>query len=256
MRRFHILIFAAVFSSLLIFALDCAAADAQSDTGVPETISVYGHSVDGRPLTAVTLGDGNNVTMILGGIHGNEHSAPGLVEDLKSYLEHHTEALDGCTVVLVPHVNPDGDAAGTRANADGVDLNRNFPVDWMPKRPGIELSPGTEPLSEPEASALVSLLKFVKPSKLISVHQPFGCLLPSGPGGETLAHTMSAASGYKVLKSVGYPTPGSFGSYCYRTCHIAAVTLELPPVSVSKAWAANQSALLAAIQLPTSAVAE
>jgi len=221
-----------------------------------ESLLPYGRSVEDRPLTAVVLGYGCNVTLILGGIHGNELSAPGFVELIKEYLEAHPDELIGNTVVLVSHVNPDGDAAHTRANADGVDLNRNFPTNWEPKRRGISLSPGSKPLSEPEASALVKLVAMVKPIKIVSVHQPFGCLLPSGPGGDALAAAMSDKDHYPVRDGVGYPTPGSFGSYCYRQLNIAAVTLELPQISAAHAWKQNQSAILAAIHLSPNQVAE
>ena len=118
----------------LICIANVGGGNAQTESaGMPsnaafETAITYGQSRKGRPFVAYLLGDGTNITMVSGGVHGNEPSAPGLVLILKRYLEAHPEELSGCRVILVPHVNPDGDAAGTRANAAGVDLNRNFPV--------------------------------------------------------------------------------------------------------------------------------
>jgi murein peptide amidase A len=217
---------------------------------LPRSNLIYGYSVQGRPLAATILGNGPNVTFILGGIHGNETSSPPVVELLTTYLENHPELLVGCKVVLVAHVNPDGDVAHTRGNANDVDLNRNFPFHWMPPRRGISLSPGSSALSEPEARGLVQLLHMYHPRKIVSIHQPLDCLLPSGPGGDALASAMHACNGYIIKKGgVGYPTPGSFGSYCNHVLGIAGTTLEMPWENEQNAWRQNREALIVAIQL-------
>jgi len=215
--------------------------------GVSETQVRYGTSVLGRPLIAYILGHGANVTLITGGIHGNETSSPGLVNHLKAYLLDHPNEWPGCMVVVAPNVNPDGDAAHTRANAHGVDLNRNFPHNWSPKREGVKLSTGTGPLSEPESRGLVLLLNAYHPSKSVSVHQPLNELIGVGPDGTALANAMRPGNGYHETGDVGYPTPGAFGAYLWHERGIAGVTLELPWESVDRAWAQNHRALLAAI---------
>jgi protein MpaA len=248
----HPIIYLAAAAAITI----CSLREASCGSSFQESVIVYGRSVEGRPLNAVVIGSGDNITLILGGIHGNELSSPGVVERLRGYLESHPALLAGNTVALVAHVNPDGDAAHTRANAHGVDLNRNFPTGWLPRRVGIALSPGRSPLSEPEGSALVKLVAQLKPSKVVSIHQPLDCLLPAGNGGEVLAKAMAAANGYKISESAGYPTPGSFGSYCCRSMNIAAVTLEMPRVDVDHAWAQNKDTLIAAIELQPAAIAK
>ncbi|HEY3330381.1 MAG TPA: M14 family zinc carboxypeptidase [Capsulimonadaceae bacterium] len=233
---------------VVLLAIMLVALPSRGDT--PPTVgpieAIYGRSVKGRPLVSYTLGVGPNVTVISGGVHGNELSTPGLVEKLLGYLKANPSELDGCTVVLIPRVNPDGDAAHTRGNARKVDLNRNFPGDWKPKRKGIALSPGTGPLSEPESAALAKLIDSVKPAKLVSIHWPFHMLVPTGGDGEQMARVMAGLNGYRVSDSVGYPTPGSFGTFLHDR-QIAGVTLELPKQSVEAAWRANKAALLAAI---------
>ena len=71
-------------------------------------------------------------------------------------------------------INPDGVAAGTRGNAHGVDLNRNFPYRWRPLTGG-EYS-GARPLSEPESRAAHRLILREKPDLTIWFHQPFGLI--------------------------------------------------------------------------------
>jgi protein MpaA len=250
-----------ILGYILIFCAFCVVAGARDDqliraspavTGAaaPQTV-VYGTSRHGRPLTAYVLGSGPNTTFVLGGMHGNELITPLVVERLRAFLSANPGNLDGCTVVLVPRVNPDGDAAHTRANAAGVDLNRNFPFGWKPHRTGIRLSPGSGPLSEPEARALVSLLDKYHPSKVVDIHQPLDALVGAGAGGRALAMAMKPENHFRFTTNVGYPTPGSFGSYLSHVRHIACVTLELPRESVDKAWQTNKQALLIAIHYPS-----
>jgi protein MpaA len=210
----------------------------------------YGHSVRGRTLRAYVLGTGTNVTLIGGGIHGNETAAPIVASKLLAELRANPDELEGCEVILVPNVNPDGDAAHTRENAHGVDLNRNFPYHWAPKRQGVRLSTGSAALSEPESAGLLHLLDQFHPSKVVSIHQPLNMLIAVGPGGAALAAAMGSKNGYTAKADVGYPTPGSFGSYLWHVRHISCVTLEMPWGNPNSLWLSNKSSLLAAIHAP------
>jgi protein MpaA len=67
----------------------------------------------------------------------------------------------------------------------------------------------------------------VRPRAIVSVHQPFRCVNWDGPA-EPLARAMAASCGYPLRASIGYPTPGSFGS-CYGVDRqLPVITLELP----------------------------
>ncbi|MDQ2730140.1 MAG: DUF2817 domain-containing protein [Armatimonadota bacterium] len=209
---------------------------------------VFGHSVNGEPLNAFVFGTGPNVTLIMGGIHGDEPGAAGVVELLRQDLEQHPEAYTGCCVVLVPRCNPDGLLARTRTNERGVDLNRNFPFEWKERGRAVRYSTGSGPASEPETRALMHLMILYHPLKVISVHQPLDCMTWCGPGSRTLAEGMQRWNHYPIPDSIGYPTPGSFGKYCGKGMRIAEVTLELPAVSAARAWNQNRHALFAAIR--------
>jgi protein MpaA len=65
------------------------------------------------------------VTLVVGVIHGNEPAGFAVIRRLRTM-----PLPTGVHLWLVPTANPDGLAAGTRQNAHGVDLNRNWPVDW------------------------------------------------------------------------------------------------------------------------------
>lgn len=220
---------------------------------VTERAFVFGHSVQGAPLRAWVLdnGDGaaSDVTLILGGFHGDERGTPGVVMRLKSFLRAHPNDWRGRRAVLVPCANPDGWAAGTRPNARGVDLNRNFPAAWAPQGRAARYSPGPAPTSEPETRALIALLAHVRPAKIVSLHSPLRCLNPTGPQGLAMARAMHALNGLPIKLDIGYPTPGSLGNYC-GSRGIGIVTLELPPGTPSAGGPGDRWALLAAIRLP------
>ena len=85
---------------------------------------LVGESVRGRPIRIVERGDPDPAHRILvvGNIHGNEPAGISIAERLESMpLPAETDLW------LIDTSNPDGVAAHTRTNADGVDLNRNFP---------------------------------------------------------------------------------------------------------------------------------
>ena len=71
-----------------------------------------------------------------------------------------------------PDLDPDGHAAGTRLNGDGVDLNRNFAASWRPiGRPGDPQYSGPRPFSEPESRLAARLIRAVDPRVTIWFHQ-------------------------------------------------------------------------------------
>src|SRR5260221_12159828 len=85
---------------------------------------LLGRSVDGRPIVAYELGDPSAArkVLVVGCIHGDEPAGTHVVARLARLPAPH-----GADLWLVPTINPDGQAAGTRQNAHRVDLNRNFP---------------------------------------------------------------------------------------------------------------------------------
>ncbi len=125
-----------------------------------------GESVDGRPIMAYRLGDPDKRTVVLiSTMHGDEPRTRQILLSLKE-----GPPIKGVNLWVVPTYNPDGLAAGTRKNARGVDLNRNYPYNWAELDGDYESGP--EPKSEPETRAVIAFLKDVKPHRLLSFHQP------------------------------------------------------------------------------------
>ncbi len=211
-----------------------------------ETIDL-GKSVSGRPIVAYKLGDGPVTTAVIGAFHGDEPASAGVAQKLLDYLKKNPSELEGLTVAILPKANPDGLAAGTRQNANGVDINRNFPSgDWSPTYEKKRYYPGGKPESEPETRILMDFIKRVSPHKVLALHQPLKMLNPTGSGAE-LAQVMHEINGYRIDPSTGKPTPGSFGTYCGTKLGLMMLTVELDYGGTEEAWSINKEALLAAL---------
>jgi len=212
---------------------------------------ILARSVKGQPIPIYRFGNGGEVTLILGGIHGSEPTSAFIAERLVEELEQNPALYAGRTVVVVPRANPDGLATGSRHNARGVDLNRNFPAsNWRLASNGASTH-GTRPLSEPEAEGIRRAVVQHQPAKIVSIHsiaRGRHCVNFDGPA-DGLARAMAAQNGYRVVPSMGYPTPGSFGTWAGIDHGIPTITLELPrELHGAGAWRENRTALLAAIR--------
>jgi len=118
--------------------------------------------VQGVPIKVRVAGTGPVNVLVVGSIHGDETAGHAVIARLRAL-----GPPPGVRLWTVRTVNPDGAAAGTRGNARGVDLNRNFPHRW---RRGARA--GRRPLSEPESRAVRRLVRRVRPDLTIWYHQP------------------------------------------------------------------------------------
>lgn len=109
---------------------------------------------------------------------------------------------------------------------------------------------GPSPASEPETRAIIRFIEKYAPATIITVHSISGgrfCNNYDGPG-RRVAQAMARRNAYPVTASIGYPTPGSFGTWAGVGRGIATVTLELPTEASFRAcWTANRDAILASV---------
>lgn len=201
------------------------------------TVTTYGTSVQGRALNAYIFGSSGPVTMYVGAIHGSEPSSSGLMQAWVNELEAHPDRLKGRRIVVVPTINPDGIASGSRTNARGVNLNRNFPTDnWEKdiddtdgKHKG---GGGKRPLSEPEAKALAALTQQYRPRLLLSFHA-VGSLVQGDPGSPSASYAAKYASmvGYRNATGQGdtfdYGITGGYEQWAWSNQGIPAMVVEL-----------------------------
>jgi protein MpaA len=190
-----------------------------------------GSSVDGRAIRPVALGSPAAVhrVLVVGCIHGNEPAGLAIVRRL---IE--VGAPAGTEIVAVTSVNPDGCGRGTRQNAHGVDLNRNFPSNWASiGRQGSYQYSGPHPLSEPESRYSVALIERLQPQITIWFHQPQGIIRAWGQSVST-ARRFAQLAGYPY-RSIGWPLGTASNWQNHRFPGTASFVVELPPGPVSPA---------------------
>lgn len=185
--------------------------------------SRQGRHVQGRFFPGSGGGSSGRRLLVAGGIHGDEPASVDAVLEWGAGL-----AAAGTTAVwLVPAVNPDGLAAGRKNNAADVDLNRNFPARNFSRAHAPGYDPGPAPLSEPESELLERLVDEASIDAIVAVHAPFGCVNFDGPA-RAWATAVAAACGWPARQDIGYPTPGSLGSWWGNDRGLPILTLELP----------------------------
>lgn len=180
-----------------------------------------GESLGGRPVRARSLGRGGTRLAVIAGIHGDEQEGLRHLDELVAWL-----ADAPADVRLYEDVNPDGTAAGTRTTSRGVDPNRNWPARNFSPDPGR----GPAPLSEPGVAAVHADLVDFDPELVVVLHStrrgPFVNF--DGPAAAYAERFADAAGeGWSVVPDMGYPTPGSFGSWMGVDRQVPTLTVEL-----------------------------
>ena len=197
--------------------------------------SRYGTSVDAIPLNVYLPESGSADVVILSSIHGDEAETTVVVSEALRCLP-----VRDLRAAVILCGNPDGIVRGTRGNARGVDLNRNFPTSNWSADPvcyksrandarDIALSPGSKPASEPETTALLSLLERLKPRGVVTLHSALACVDDSGAS--HLGRQLADRCALPFLTEIGYPTPGSMGTWASER-GLNLVTLELEDASL------------------------
>lgn len=194
------------------------------------------YSVQNRPIEVHAFGTGPKTTLIMAGVHGDEQDGVEVVREVVSSLSTlPKDVLDDYRIVVMPCANPDGYEANTRQNANGIDINRNFPdKTFGTGKRSKKFNGGKIAASEPETKAILDVVGNFKPSLIISLHSALACVNYNGPC-VRLARRISKATGLPAVGDVGYPTPGSMGNYFGFDKRLPVITLELPGQQVDSA---------------------
>lgn len=172
------------------------------------TRSAFGESVEGRKLAVRRSrnADSKRTALVVGEVHGDEEAGLPIVRRLRRKLGP-AAAVDLWTI---GSINPDGHADDRRTNANGVDLNRNFSVDWDGSEPkGSGYYAGPEPFSEPESRAVRDLIRRIDPDVTIYYHQPWGAVLAPCDGPIPMQQLYSRVSGLGIDRCRGEDLPGT-----------------------------------------------
>jgi hypothetical protein len=179
---------------------------------------VIGRSSQGRPIEAYRLGTPRLARrmLVVGCIHGDEPAGLEVTRRLISRARAH-----GASLWVVPTLNPDGLATGSRHNARGVDLNRNFPSEW--EALGVS---GPRPMSEPETRAAVRLIRRLRPAVTIWFHQPQR-IVRAGGRSDGIARRYAQLAGAR-FRAIRWP-PGSAPNWQNQRMRSRSFVVELRP---------------------------
>lgn len=193
-------------------------------------------------------GNKKDYLYLFAGIHGDEVEGVFVLEKLFQWLQESYDHPD-LALIVIPAVNIDGIKQQTRVNANGVDLNRNLPTkDWSLEYKKDRYCPGEKSLSEPENLFLVELFKKYPPRWVVSFHT-WKPLLNFNGDGHRLADFLHPFNHYPISETMGYPTPGSMGTYLEENYNCGVLTFECPEASkeltLEKIWRENEKGLKA-----------
>ncbi|MES2630827.1 MAG: M14 family metallopeptidase [Patescibacteria group bacterium] len=218
------------------------------------TSRTIGTSTKGRAIVAHTYGSGSKTILYTGSIHGNEHSSRLLMNAWMNELETSPGNIPaGTRIIVIPSVNPDGQAANTRTNARNVDLNRNFNVsDWKKDIQTVGGQPfpgggGEAPESEAETKVLVNFTKEVAPHLTLSYHSQAAYAIANGCGNSAaLAAKYAQLSGYRNMTGNGsafsYEITGTYDDWLCEKQGRQSVLLELASSSNAE-FSRNKAAM-------------
>lgn len=261
---------------------------------------VIGQSEYGRDLYAVSLGKGPASVFMNGSHHAREWITTNLnMYMLDQYAKLYQTGgsinglpaktiLNQSTIWFVPMVNPDGVTlqqygpkkfpAGDRtallamnkgssdfhrwkANAKGVDLNRQYDAYWStikenPGKPSYENFKGYSPVSASETKAMVGFVNNLVPEMAVSYHTAgqiiFWNFHQTGAvytRDHTYASELSRMTGYELFNPGPDPSGGGFTDWFLLHDKKPAFTIEITPYtgetsaplsSFKQAWEQNK----------------
>lgn len=187
-------------------------------------------SVEGRPIyhfDKLTSKKNAKKILVLGLIHGDEGPSGTLISWWTQRLD---DIEPSNSWRLIPVSNPDGFIKNSRLNANGIDINRNFPThDWdknamshwkLSQKSNPRRFPGNVAGSEKETLCIMKHIEEFKPDFVISAHTPYAVLDFDGPKVQ-----------FPKFKELPWQTlgnfPGSLGRFMWVDRKTPVLTVEL-----------------------------
>lgn len=162
-----------------------------------------------------------NCILIIGVVHGDEPQGEFLINN---YIKK-TNTLRA-ELLFIPCLNPDGKELETRTNANEVDINRNFPTENWKLGEKNRYFGGEKPASEIETNFVIDIVEKYAPKLIITLHTPFKIVNYDGEARE-ISERIAEIFKYPTEESIGYPTPGSFGTWAGVERKIPIITIEM-----------------------------
>jgi predicted deacylase len=228
---------------LLLLALAlCAPPAAAAPARQTVAEITIGASAQGRPITALRVGDGPRKVVVVGATHGfPERNTYELALAIEDHFRANPQAVPPAVrLYIVPLLNPDGLALQTRFNARGVDLNRNMNTgldacpenDWSTRVFGARgiISDTGGPYADSEAESRVIRAFLLDASAAIFLHSNAGSVFPAAcehAPSIALAQVYADSAGYEYTRFwPNYPITGGMHDWA-ASLGIAAIIPEL-----------------------------
>ena len=226
------------------------------------TVTAFGTSENGRTLYDVAIGNKNakKAVLVVGTIHGREYVCSVLLmREIEYYLSNYNNKINGIKpsdvlknvqIHYVVMANPDGVTISQtsykrwKANAKGVDLNRNFPYLFhVAGKKGAEGYTGKKALSEKESKALANLTKELKKNQnlcsVINYHAMGKIVFGSYGGKDSKIKKEIQGLYWLARKETGYKDAGDYGSVgkgCYREYVMYVLKVPTITLELGKTW--------------------
>lgn len=171
---------------------------------------------------------------MIAAVHGEEAQTEVFARALEEQLK------DDARFRFIPNFNPWGVANKSRGNHNDVDLNRNLATsNWQPSHPESPYYGGPSPASEVETQIFIEALKEFETELVISFHTNHFVENANEPqinfdaspdfagyqAAKDFAQELAKNCGLIFTEDIGYPTPGSLGSYAKEN-NFACITVE------------------------------
>lgn len=178
--------------------------------------------------------------LFLGVTHGEEPQGYFLINKFIEEIKEKNLKFKN-NLYFIPCINPDGKAINQRGNSNNVDLNRNFATkNYEVTTFDDGTTSGKFAKSEMETQFLSYVIENYNLDIILSFHAPFAIVNYDGPAKE-IAEEISKITGYPIQVDIGYPTPGSFGTFCGVEKNIPTITLEVDEkLTDDELWLQNE----------------
>ena len=185
--------------------------------------------------------DGNALKILfLGTMHGEEPQGDFLINKFLEKIKNEQPKYKN-DLYFIPCLNPDGKELNQRGNLNNVDLNRNFKTkNYEVMVFDDDTNSGKYAQSEQETAFLTFVVDRYNFDLILSIHAPFAIVNFDGPA-QKIAEKISELTGYPLQADIGYPTPGSFGTFCGVERNIPIITLEVSDrLNNDELWEQNE----------------
>ena len=246
--------------SQMVTQMQQAAAD-HPDILVLDTL---GYSVQNRMILGAKISgnpdqeENEPEFRIIGCHHGNEYMSVEMALLMMDYLTDNygsdpqaTHLVDDLEIWIIPMMNPDGRTAGSRVNANGVDLNRDYGYMWKGLTPDIFSQIETKVIREHGMKNNFSIsLSFHTSGDIVNYVWNYKDF-PVADSAFVVDISMEYGSynGYWVVEGYNwYVTNGDCNDWSYGSRGDIDATIETDNYDIPNVWSQNGDAMLAMME--------